>query len=162
MAATETPKTAPFREEHVEFETHLDHMLTAARELPELSVEERHGVVRRILDFLETQLFPHAEAEELTLYREVGRVLGNPWATGPMIYDHLLIRRRAHELESTDPADCARVQEHLVALHTLVASHFEKEEQLYLPLLEVEDEAQVQLLYERLIAYEQDHRVHHH
>ena len=136
---------------------HLSHLLDAAREVPALSIEERYHVIRRILDFVDEQLYPHAEAEELTLYREVAHILGNPWATGPMIYDHLLIRRRAHELESTDLADGALLQEHLIALHVLVSTHFEKEEQLYLPLIESENEAQVQELYDRLIAYEHEH-----
>jgi iron-sulfur cluster repair protein YtfE (RIC family) len=157
MPAIDATKTAPFREEHHELEEHLDHLRAAAREVPELSIEERALVVRRILDFVQRDLFPHAEAEELTIYREVGRVLGNPWATGPMIYDHLLIRRKVHELEQADPAEGPLLQEHLIALHTLVTSHFEKEEQLYLPLLESEDEAEVRKLYDRLIAYEHDH-----
>jgi hypothetical protein len=157
VTATGETKTGCFRDEHHEFGAHLDDLLEGARTVRTLSLEERRQLVRRVLDFVEQELYPHAEAEELTLYREVGRILGNPWATGPMIYDHLLIRRCVHELETADPTDGARLHEQLIVLHALVTSHFEKEEQLYLPLLEVEDETAVQSLYDRLIAYEHDH-----
>jgi len=149
-------KTDPFRVEHAHFRDHVEHVRLAARELPELSPEERHAVVRRILDFVEHELVPHAEAEEATIYLEVGKILEHPWSTGPMVYDHMLIRRRAAALEQADPSDCATLQEHLYALHALVESHFEKEEELYLPLLESESEEQVRAVHDRLITVEHD------
>lgn len=157
MPPTDTLKTAPFREEHAEFEQHLRHILVAAREVPELSPEERVTLRRRILDFLEESLLPHAEAEEQTLYREVGRLLGNPWSTQPMIYDHLLIRRCANELVDVDVTDTSDLVQHLVSLYTLIRSHFEKEEQLYLPLLETSSAEQVNAIYERLTQFEAGH-----
>ncbi|HEY6029386.1 MAG TPA: hemerythrin domain-containing protein, partial [Gaiellaceae bacterium] len=152
-----TGKTAPFREEHVHFREHVDHIRTAARELPELVPEARHAVVERILEFLHSELIPHAEAEEQTVYREVGKVLAHPWATGPMVYDHMLIRRRIAAIEEADPDDAPLLQEHLYALHALIDAHFEKEEELYLPLLERESEDEVREVYDRLISYEHAH-----
>ena len=157
MSATAHAKTAPFLEEHAHFVEHLEHARVAARELPALSIEERELVIARIVTFLRSELVPHAEAEEHTIYREVGKRLGNPWATAPMIFDHLLIRRRMHALEAADLADVDTLREHLIALHALVCSHFEKEEQLYLPLLDVDSEEAVHEIYDRLISYEHAH-----
>jgi hemerythrin-like domain-containing protein len=147
-------KTEPFRDEHVCFREHLERILAAARDLPSLPPGERRAVVRRALAFVHDELTPHAEAEEATIYREVGRILGHPWATAPMVYDHMLIRRRAIELEQADPDDCALLQRHLYGLHALVCSHFEKEEQLYLPLLEREGEEEIARIYDRLVDIE--------
>jgi iron-sulfur cluster repair protein YtfE (RIC family) len=38
-------------------------------------------------------------------------------------------------LADTDPVDVARLQELLYGLHALITVHFEKEEEIYLPLL---------------------------
>ena len=157
MHGHEPDKTAPFREEHGHFREHIEHIRLAAREVPELSPEERRIVVDRILEFIRSELIPHAEAEEQTVYREVGKVLAHPWSTGPMIYDHMLIRRRAAELAEMDPRDGPALQEQLYALHTLIDAHFEKEEELYLPLLEGESDEEVQAVYDRLISYEHAH-----
>ncbi|HEY6054658.1 MAG TPA: hemerythrin domain-containing protein, partial [Gaiellaceae bacterium] len=80
-----------------------------------------------------------------------------PWATGPMVYDHMLIRRRIAAIEETGPDDVLLLQEHLYALHALIEAHFEKEEELYLPLLERESEDEVRGVYDRLISYEHAH-----
>ena len=157
MAAGERARTELFREEHGHLREHVEQIRLAARELPELAPEERRALVDRILEFVRTDLIPHGEAEEHTVYREVGKVLAHPWSTGPMVYDHMLIRRRAALLEETDPADCASLQEQLYGLHALVDAHFEKEEELYLPLLGGESDEQVQAVYDRLIAYEHAH-----
>jgi iron-sulfur cluster repair protein YtfE (RIC family) len=39
-------------------------------------------------------------------------------------------------LAETDPGDIARLQELLYGLHALITVHFEKEEEIYLPLLD--------------------------
>ena len=126
----------PFRAEHRHLMEHVEHVRLAARELPELSPEEREAVVGRVVHFLRHTLAPHAVTEEALLYPEFAQLLGHVQALEPMIYDHVAIRERIGELDEADPADTARLQELLYGLHALITVHFWKEEEIYLPLLE--------------------------
>ena len=132
--------TDPFRAEHRHLREHVEHVKLAARELPELSPEEREAVVGRVVHFLRHTLAPHAETEETLLYPEFAQLLGHPQALEPMIYDHVAIRERIGELDEADLADTARLQELLYGLYALVTVHFWKEEEIYLPLLELKDD----------------------
>lgn len=129
--------TETLRAEHEELLEHNEHIRLAARELPELSLEERKQVIGRILDFLRGTLIPHAEAEEHGLYEGVAQLLGNERATAPMVYDHRAIREWIEELETTPVEDLPRLQELLYGLFALIGVHFRKEEELYLPLVEM-------------------------
>ena len=124
------------RHEHAQLLGHVDHIRLAARQLPELSIEEREAVVGRVLDFLRHTLIPHAEVEERVLYIAVGELLGSQDATAPMTADHEAIRVLLERLEETDLAETALLQELLYGLHALITTHFHKEEELYLPLLD--------------------------
>jgi hemerythrin-like domain-containing protein len=124
------------RREHAELLGHVDHIRLAARELPELSIDERDAVVGRVIDFLRHTLVPHAEAEERMLYIVVGELIGSPEATATMTADHEAIRVLLERLEETDLAETALLQELLYGLHALITTHFLKEEELYLPLLD--------------------------
>ena len=132
---TATPAD-PFRAEHRHLREHVEHVRLAARELPELSSEEREAVIGRVVHFLRHMLAPHAETEETLLYPEFAQLLGHPQALESMIYDHVAIRERIGELDETDPTDTARLQELLYGLYALITVHFWKEEEIYLPLLE--------------------------
>ena len=74
--------TDPFREEHAQLLSHIEHIGQAAREVPRLSPEERETVVDRILDFLRGTLVLHARAEEKVLYPEWSRLVGFADAAG--------------------------------------------------------------------------------
>ena len=133
-----TYSTNAIHEEHEHLHHEIGHMRDAARELPTLSPEERTLLVHRILDFLRGTLLPHAEAEEIGLYAEAARLLGDPRAIEPMIHDHRAIARLIDELART-PADRPDdLQALLYGLATLVEVHFEKEEEIYLRLVEGE------------------------
>jgi hemerythrin len=54
-----------------------------------------------------------------------------------MLYDHRAICERVDELASASIDDVARLQELLYGLHALIEVHFRKEEELYLPLVEL-------------------------
>lgn len=128
--------TETLHEEHKHLAEHVEHMRLAARELPELSPEERSQLLARILDFLHGTLIPHAEAEERGLYQGVGRLLGSEQATAPMVFDHRAICERVDELAGTPLDDVDRLQELLYGLYALIEVHFRKEEELYLPLVD--------------------------
>ena len=93
--------------------------------------------LRAATHFLEHELLPHARAEERLIYPQVERVLrACGGATATMEYDHRRLEELTTELVgaiSTAGAD--RPEELLQQLATTVQLHFDKEEELYLPLL---------------------------
>jgi iron-sulfur cluster repair protein YtfE (RIC family) len=132
----ETRPTETFREEHRHLLTHVEQIRIAANEVTELGIEEREAVVGSVLEFLRKTLLPHAEWEEQVLYTAVGELLGDEKATATMSRDHVAIERMIDALEEAERADVARLQELLYGLHALITVHFEKEEEIYLPLLD--------------------------
>jgi hemerythrin-like domain-containing protein len=131
-------QTRPLLAEHERLLDHVEHIRVAAIELPSLSEEERHELIERIVSFLRDDLATHAESEERDLYPHVARLLGDPRATKPMVYDHDAIRQLTARLQEADNQDVSLLQELLYGLHALITVHFRKEEELYLPLLERE------------------------
>jgi iron-sulfur cluster repair protein YtfE (RIC family) len=140
MTTIDTHTSRGHRQDHKELGDHVAHIRFVARELPDLSIEERRKLIGSVVDFLDGRLVPHATAEEHTLYPAVAELIGRE-ATAPMLYDHRAIRQRLAELEAADPADLARLQELLYGLHALISVHFWKEEELYFPLLDVDEQA---------------------
>ena len=128
--------TAKFREEHRHLMAHVDRIRLAGGEVRDLPPGERAQLVTQILEFLRGTLLPHAELEEQVLYTAVGELLGDARATAAMTGDHVAIGRMIEALGETDLADIARLQELLYGLHALITVHFEKEEEIYLPLLD--------------------------
>jgi iron-sulfur cluster repair protein YtfE (RIC family) len=128
--------TEAFHEEHRHLLAHVDQIRVAAGEVSDLAVEEREAVVGRVLDFLRRMLLPHAEWEEQVLYTAVGELLGDAKATAIMSRDHVAIGRMVEALAETDFRAIARLQELLYGLHALITVHFEKVEEIYLPLLD--------------------------
>jgi hypothetical protein len=126
----------PITHEHDAILRRLDELLTAAREMPNLTPTERCDRRDQIVAFVEDVLLPHAKAEERGLYEQVGRILGHPEATAPMVYDHIAIREWTARLAEASADDVDGLQEVLYGLHALVVEHFRKEEELYEPLLD--------------------------
>jgi iron-sulfur cluster repair protein YtfE (RIC family) len=131
-------RSAAYRRDHEELSAHVDELRFAAREVAQLSSEERELLVGRILRFLEGRLLPHAVAEEHTVYATVARLLSAEEATAPMYFDHAAIRERVTALAAADLDDVELLEELLYALHTLISLHFWKEEEIYFPLLDLE------------------------
>lgn len=136
MIAAMAKPTAPLRAEHQDLLVHIEHIREAAREVPRLSPDERSPLIEQILGFLRGTLLPHAEGEEKFLYPEIAQLLGHVDATAPMIHDHVAIRTLADRLADTEASDVVSLQELLYGLHALITVHFQKEEEIYLPLLD--------------------------
>jgi hemerythrin len=141
MTTVKTHTSRAHRQDHDELGEHVAHLRLAARELPDLSIEEREALVGSVVDFLDGRLVPHATAEEHTLYSAVAELFGGPGATAPMLYDHQAIRQRVGQLKAADPEDLATLQELLYGLYALISVHFWKEEELYFPLLDAHEQA---------------------
>ncbi|MGZ8481831.1 MAG: hemerythrin domain-containing protein [Candidatus Limnocylindria bacterium] len=136
MAENGQRATEAFREEHRRLLVHVDQIRAAGAEVTDLAPDERRALVGRILEFLRNTLVPHAEWEEQVLYAAVGKLLGNTAATATMSRDHVAIRRMIDALAEADVSEVTRLQELLYGLHALIVLHFEKEEEIYLPLLD--------------------------
>ncbi len=116
-----------------------------------------------LLAFLREDLLPHARGEEGHLYAAVDSLVAMPGrATATMRIDHEHIEtyartigiavdriRAANDAEAME-AGCATLRELVVGLQAIVELHLEKEERVYLPLIErsLTEEAQQRLLEE--------------
>lgn len=138
--------TEPFRAEHAELLGHIEHLAAAARELPDLSEEERETLRGRILGFLEGTLLPHARAEEHVLYPEWATLVGFPGAAVPMVHDHEAIVARVQRLRDAPVADVDQLQELLYGLYALISVHFRKEEDIQLPAFDAAPEVAARVL----------------
>lgn len=125
--------TEPFRREHQELLSHIEHIGQAAREVPRLDRGERELLVGRIVEFLRGTLVPHAKAEEEVLYPEWAKLVGFAGAAVPMVHDHEAIVERIERLEQADVDEVDTLQELLYGLHALIGVHFRKEEDIQLP-----------------------------
>ena len=124
--------TEPFRREHAELHTHIEHIRQAAREVSRLAPSEREALVGRIVDFLTGTLVPHAKAEEAVLYPEWAKLVGFEDAAVPMNYDHDAIVARIERLERVGGDDVDTLEELLYGLYALISVHFSKEEDIQL------------------------------
>ena len=154
--------TEPFRREHEELLTHLEHIAQTARELPPLETDEREARVGRILEFLRGTLLPHAEAEELVLYPAWSELVGFDGAAVPMVHDHEAIVARVERLEHADAADVDTMQELLYGLYALIGVHFSKEEDLQLPAFDAAPPELTESVLERMGALAGHGHAHNH
>lgn len=128
---------AVIRSEHRELINGVAHLGLLAQRLSRGDVDQLDGEIQTAIEFLENELLPHARAEERLIYPQVGRVLrAEAKATATMEYDHRRIERLAGDLERAAAAGRSEeVRALLQQLATTVQLHFDKEEELYLPLL---------------------------
>jgi iron-sulfur cluster repair protein YtfE (RIC family) len=154
--------TEPFRQEHAELLSHIEHIGQAAREVSRLAPEERELLVGRILAFLRDTLLPHAKAEEEVLYPEWARLVGFADAAVPMVHDHEAIVARVERLEATGVDDVDTLQELLYGLYALIGVHFRKEEDLQLPAFDAAPPEVVQAVLERMEALAGHSHTHEH
>jgi hemerythrin-like domain-containing protein len=138
-----TAVTQPLRDEHRELLPRLEKVREAADAVDE--GETVTDALESAYEFLSAHLLPHAIAEEAALYPVVGRVMGSLEATKTMETDHAEVKRLTEELsklraelsDDRPSAEQARaLRRVLYGLYALVRVHFEKEESVYLPLLD--------------------------
>jgi iron-sulfur cluster repair protein YtfE (RIC family) len=140
----ETRLTDPLRVEHRALVPRIDEIRLAAAGLRDRDVSAALGRLDRALAFLETELLPHARAEEVGLYPAVERLLGSPRAADTMRRDHVEIGRmtdalrylRSHLVAAPRADTLEALRRLLYGLHAVVMLHFAKEEEIYLPILD--------------------------
>lgn len=109
-----------------DFKNHRDR----ARVNPESSGNE-------LVEFLETEIRPHAEAEEEVLYAEIDHRVGSDVATGTMRWEHETLSDLITELGESinDPEQFRQI---IDQFSTILLNHFEKEEDVLIPHLSEE------------------------
>ena len=128
---------ALIRSEHRELISGVADLGRLAQRLSGGDVDQLAGEIQTAIEFLKHELLPHAQAEERLIYPKVERVLrAEGGATGTMEYDHRRIERLARDLDGVATAGHSNEARPLLQqLATTVQLHFDKEEELYLPLL---------------------------
>jgi iron-sulfur cluster repair protein YtfE (RIC family) len=128
---------ALIRSEHRELISGVADLGRLAQRLSGGDVDQLAGEIQTAIEFLKHELLPHAQAEERLIYPKVERVLrAEGGATGTMEYDHRRIERLARDLDGVATAGHSNEARLLLQqLATTVQLHFDKEEELYLPLL---------------------------
>ena len=133
------------REEHLEIREHLARIREVADLIGEHPSPAIHQGVTATQAFLRTQLLPHAKVEEEVIYPCVAELLGGERATESMREDHRAIERRADELDGIrkrhhevpdSPPPLIDLRRVLYSLDAIISLHLEKEESVYLPLLD--------------------------
>jgi hemerythrin-like domain-containing protein len=142
---TEPLPTEPLRAEHRDLLPHLRALDTAANEVDRWSRDEALHVLGDVVGFLRGHLVPHATAEEHVLYPAVEEAMAAPGATATMRADHTEIVGRIDRLADTvatieerwPDGDLVRDLVHqLVGLSAILQLHFNKEEEVLLPVLD--------------------------
>jgi quercetin dioxygenase-like cupin family protein/hemerythrin-like domain-containing protein len=140
------PESGPaslIRAEHAEPRPHLGHLGVLADELEVREERQLRERLEGVVAFLRDGILAHAGIEEATAYPAAERLLrALGGATGTMVLEHELIAARVAELEGLTAAERydgptrAELRRSLIGLEAVLRGHFDKEEQVYLPLLE--------------------------
>lgn len=136
---------AGLRLEHHALGAHVDALREVADKIGEVDADTTLAGLDNLHEFLTHHLLPHAQAEEIALYPVVDRLLGTADATATMRRDHVEIGRLIDQVDQLrqalrtggrSTALDRQLRRVLYGLHVLVALHFAKEDEIYLPLLE--------------------------
>lgn len=136
----------PLRDEHHELLPSIEALRATADAVGTVPLPELRRHVAEAHEFLAHHLLPHAAVEEAVLYPTVEQVMGCPDATATMRRDHLEIERLTRDLATihTELSDrdtlpdeaLVEIRRVIYGLHALIAVHFAKEEEIYVPILE--------------------------
>ena len=126
-----------FRAEHRHLLPHVDELRTLADGLEGSVTEAQRTALEESEGWLRLHLVPHAEAEDKVLYPAVAPLVPAKDATATMTFDHVEVGKLVAELaKAGERSDLREIRRLLYTLHALVSSHFRKEEELFLPLIE--------------------------
>ena len=159
-----TVRTEPLRAEHRELVPKLDALRVLAAELDSGTPAVTRSKLDEVVSMMRRDLLPHARAEEAVLYPAVERAMDAPGAMATMIADHREIARRIDALAASETvlADQAPrrtqiedLRAQILGLWAILLLHFEKEEDILLPILDEHLDAEdAQALFDALRTYE--------
>lgn len=140
-----TPLTQPLRDEHAELFPNIENLRQVADAVGAVPQDQLTQQVDRVWEFLDGHLVVHAKAEEAVLYPTVDRVLDGQPVTRTMSRDHVAVVSLTAELDhlrellasnGLDDALARDLRRVLYGLYAVVSLHFQKEEEVYLPILD--------------------------
>ena len=118
-----------------------------ADRLDQLSAQDVRTELTKLHQFLMTEVIPHEQAEEATVYPAVARLIGGDDPTAPMNRAHLeiahmvdVLGRHLNELPSQGPAidDIRDLRHILYGLDAILRLHFAQEDEAYLALMDAQ------------------------
>lgn len=119
------------RTHHAAMVAELDRLTAALRDAALGAREEAH---RKVAEWFETVLVPHADEEEATTYRAAGELVEGRLLIAAMMREHTLIKRLVALFGASEPAASAAAA-YGRAVFEAFDSHQGKENDLILPLL---------------------------
>ncbi|GMV43861.1 MAG: hypothetical protein AMXMBFR64_55770 [Myxococcales bacterium] len=132
--------TQVFRDTHKELQVHLGHVKEWVGSLDTKPQAEREAIMKRVTAFLREHIGEHAKVEEARLYPLVDRYAhdGALRYTDTMRWEHGIIGKKIEALEDmangkADATGFARSADRLLGI---IEAHFEKEEEVLLPVLD--------------------------
>lgn len=139
--AEDARPTAGFRAQHAEIEVHLAHLDGMIAGLAQAPAAELRSSMTFIVDFLDEHIRSHAAWEEARLYPLVDAraCTGREPFSASMRYEHGIIGRSIDALAALagagepDATAFARAVDRTLGL---IGAHFEKEEEVFLPILD--------------------------
>jgi iron-sulfur cluster repair protein YtfE (RIC family) len=140
----------PFLLEHAELRDQIEHLPVIARNLPGMEAADRAETVELVVGFLADMLLPHCAAEERILYPEAARLLGEDDASDAVAADREHVRGLLSRLAAADDRDVGTLQEIVVALYVLLASHMWREEEMYLKLAAIRDDPRAGVILDNM------------
>ncbi len=138
--------TQPLRQEHRELLKDIDLVRSTADSITGNNLTPAIlSRIDRVFDFLVHTVIPHSLAEDKALFPVIQEILGSPHATETMGHDHMVISNLTRELNylrthisglSITREQVNGLRRVLYGLHLLIKVHIDKEEEVYIPLLE--------------------------
>jgi hemerythrin-like domain-containing protein len=129
--------TEPIRVEHQELLPKIEELRQTGDAIGNVPDSKLHELIDGNIHFLRHHLVPHAVAEDKVMYPAVAAIMGAPQATATMSHDHTAVVALTERLEELhDSTDYNALRDVLYGLYNLVKVHFDKEEAIYLPLLD--------------------------
>jgi iron-sulfur cluster repair protein YtfE (RIC family) len=138
-------RTEPLRAEHRQLLPRLHELRSVAAGIGASAPSNLQARLDGMVRWLREHLVPHARAEEAVLYPAVEREMGSPGAMATMVADHVEVVRRIDRLAETasalverplEPEQLEDLQAQLYGLWAILLLHFDKEENVLLPVLD--------------------------
>jgi iron-sulfur cluster repair protein YtfE (RIC family) len=136
--------------EHRDLEPVVNRIEATAELAGHLAARDLAAALRRLLDDLRKSLLPVMDWEQNWYFPQVDQLVGTPWATKFLRYEHQQIRSSLERLEADwlalrrEPThqQLVDLRARLYGLHALITAHFEHEERFLMPQLELDAQAE--------------------
>lgn len=116
------------------FHEHHERLIDQFEEHLEEAYRDPAESLSELVEYLKSDLIPHALAEEAELYAAVDRLDSGELSTADMRKDHEVLQDRIADLAESD-GDPEGVRRKLDEFSGILLNHFRKEEELLIPLL---------------------------